>query len=246
MKIILLIVGLLFCKNSICQQDNLLLLPFPITDYITTLNDSVKLVQVKMPGAIVIKEKEEGLLRQNRQIDDVNTNDIGLGKCQLVKGEYCYFAITINADARQPKEGDLLYILVDVPGMYNGFLYNVVTHGITLNKIDDTPLLTVGQVVALTKKSDEDELINTFIEEVKFAAKTMVEQSDNQDMVIPSGIHKGKKIFATMQAIKTNEIIDFLKYIDAKAGMYGETNWKFAEIFATWLADGSPKVTKTK
>jgi hypothetical protein len=61
-------------------------------------------------------------------------------------------------------------------------------------------------------------------------------------MVLPDGIFKGKKLFATMQVITDKDVIAFLKYINARPNIYAGGTWKFSEIFATWMAGGTPTV----
>jgi hypothetical protein len=61
-------------------------------------------------------------------------------------------------------------------------------------------------------------------------------------MVLPDGIFKGKKLFATMQLITDKDVIAFLKYISARPAIYAGGTWKFSEIFATWMASGTPTV----
>jgi len=235
---------LLIATSAVCnaQKENVQIMALPITDYITKLNDSIQIVQILLPDGLSVKDKAVGLLKPKRKSTDADSINIGYGKCNLIKGDYYYFTINVDKRSRLPREGDLLYIYIDLPGVYTGILFKAARHAITFSKIDDTPLLELTDVRLMSDKKREDELIDSFVEEIKFTAKTMMTQNDNQDINIESGPYKGKKMFATMLEVKPNDIIDFLKYIDARPTLYAGYNWKFSEIFATWVSAGAPKV----
>ncbi|MES2431113.1 MAG: hypothetical protein V4556_09255 [Bacteroidota bacterium] len=229
-------------ENSFAQKENSMLMSFAITDYIVKLSDSMDIVQIQLSDGLAIKEKSMGVLQPKRIPGDADTIEIGFGKCHLIKGDYYYFSIRRDKKARAPKKGDLLYTTLNLPDVYEGNLYHVAKHAVTFIKIDETPLMTFSNLLSLKSKADEDNLISSFIEEIKFTAKTMIEQNEIQDMVIATGTYKGKKLFETMQLINNKDIIDFLKYINARPALYAGYEWKFSEVFATWMSEGAPTV----
>lgn len=75
---------------------------FPITDYMVDLNDSIKLVQLQLPDGISIPEKKVGLLKGMYRDKRSDTITIGAGRCQLIKGDYYYFAINYKKSGTPP------------------------------------------------------------------------------------------------------------------------------------------------
>ena len=143
-----------------------------------------------------------------------------------------------------PKEGDIVYTMIAAPNMYGGLLYDVAKHGIRFSKIDETNLLTLLDILLIENEQNENEKIDQFVSEVNFTGKTMIEQNDNQDMVIPAGKYKGKTLYNTLLEVKRNDIIDFLEYMSVKPGIYAGKTWKFSEVFATWISEAAPTVIK--
>ncbi|MGG9971949.1 hypothetical protein ACQ33O_09175 [Ferruginibacter sp. SUN002] len=244
MRYKLLLLLSLVCKIGMTQNESSFAMAFPITDYITPLGDSIQLVQVLMPDGLSVKEKSLGILKPKRVSGDTDTIDIGSGRCNLIKGDYYYYTIKPAKKSRLPKEGDLLYTMIELPGLYNGILYKVARHAITFSKIDETPLLSLNDVLFIANKTAEDSTIGLLVDEVKYTGNTMIAQNDNQDMVIEKGTYKDKKLFATMVNIKQADVVDCLEYIIARPSLYAGYNWKFSEVFATWMSEGAPTVIK--
>lgn len=217
---------------------------FPITDYIIRNSDTVQIVQIQLPDGLSIKERTVGILKSKHIKGDKELQEIGYGKCYLIKGDYYYFSVMIKRGNRLPSVGDLLYTTIDLPDTYDGVLYKVARHAITFSKIDETPLMLLKDVLTINNSATEETFIEQFVEEVKYTGTTMLAQNDNQNMVIDKGTYKDQKLFTLMQGIQQKDIKDFLEYIVARPAIYSGKNWKFAEIFATWTTEGAPTVIK--
>lgn len=222
------------------------LVAMPITDYITPLNDSLVVVQVHLVDEpFLIREKETGVLKScwNQAGDSLNLV-VGTGKCQLIKGDYYYFSIRLNDKMIRPKAGDLVYFFTDLSLNYEGLLFGVTKHAISFSKIDEKLLFGLKEAISIKNENEERSMIRQLVDEVVFTGKTMLAQGDGQDQLINDGIYKGKKLFNAMQAINEKDVNSFLKYIIARPGKYAGHNWKFAEIFATWMTSGAPTVVE--
>lgn len=233
------IIGGCFAQNT-----NSKVIAFPITDYIIKTNDTIQIVQLQLPDGLSIKERTVGILKSKHIKGDKDLQEIGYGRCYLIKGDYYYFSVTMKKGNRLPSAGDLLYTTIDLPGTYDGLLYKVARHCITFSKIDETPLMRLKDALLTSDEAAESILLDLFVEEVKYTGTTMLAQNDNQNMVIDKGTYKDQKLFTLMQGIHQKDIKDFLEYIVARPAIYSGKNWKFAEIFATWTTEGAPTVIK--
>jgi hypothetical protein len=214
---------------------------FPVTDYIVKGNDSVQIIQLKLPEGLIIEKSAAGILKSVYSGLDTVT-ELGTGKCNLIKDNYCYFGIKMKKRQRTPKKGDLLYTSVSINNCYIGNLFNVVCYGITINSVDERKLVDMDMAIAFKDAAAEQTVIDSLVNDVHYTAKVMVAQQNNQDMVLQDGLFKGKQLFATMQVITDKDVIAFLKYVNARPAKYAGNTWKFSEIFATWMAGGTPTV----
>jgi len=61
---------------------------------------------------------------------------------------------------------------------------------------------------------------------------------------VKTGKYEGKLVLNTMITCGKRDVTDFLEYVTARPNLYAGHEWKIAEIFATWLSEGSPTVMK--
>jgi hypothetical protein len=215
---------------------------FPITDYMVKANDSLTVVQIKMPPGLSIAEKTPGILKAAYSLTDTTTADLGAGKCQLIKSDYYYFGIFTYNIIRKPKQGDLVYTFVELKNNYTGLLFKMASHNITINSVEENLIIDFITAFNLKDAAAEKPFIDSMVNDVIYTGKAMAQQNNNQDMDITSGRFKGKKLFATMQTITGKDVTDFIKYIIARPKKYAGNTWKFSEIFATWITSGAPTV----
>ncbi len=217
-------------------------LALPVTGYLVKANDSVQIVQVKLPDGLQIENKTPGILRPVHTKGDTAIQDIGTGKCQLIKGNYYYYGLHTGKGSRSPKEGDLLYTTVGMTSLYEGLLFPVIRHHITITSVEERTLANLAIVLALKNAAAEQAIIDSLVKDVQYTGLAMQKENNNQDMLLEDGLFKGKKLFAAMQMVNAGEVTAFLKYIAARPRIYAGNTWKFSEIFATWMAGGTPTV----
>lgn len=239
-KILIAVTPLLFLMQVYAQQLNQIAMP--VTDYIIEANDSVIIVQVKLPEGLSIKLKTYGLIRSvfNTPGDSVIT--VGSGRCQLIKGEYYYYGLLKKYMSRKPLPGELLYTDVSTAPFYAGALFNAVRHSLEINSVQGDLMANLTTTMQLKTSEDEMSLLTKLQDDVKFTGKVMHEENDKQDMVITDGRFKTLKLFAAMQTITVADVKYFLEYINARPEKYAGHTWKFSEIMATWMVSGAPTV----
>ena len=236
---------LLLINSIIClaQTDtSKVLRGFPITDYIVDLTDSSKLVQLEMPDEIKLVEKQIGLLYGvydgNREL----TVQKGYGKCQLIKGNYYYFAIGNNESSFQIKEGDLLYTFMAKTNIYDGILPKLASHFIRLQDVYEEPFYDRYLIFLKWSKDDEEKILDSIIKDIQFTGNYFIENNPSIDKTITTGKYAGKKTLTVMSECSKTDLIYFFNYIIARPRLYAGKEWKVSEIFATWLSEGAPMV----
>ncbi len=216
---------------------------YKITGYIKPLSDSTVVVQVIKPDAfpVAIADKQLGVLYHAYKIGTtLDTAMIGWGRCNLIKGEYYYFGIRLKKD-QQPTEGDIIYLRSKVPYVYDGLLLNLVNHAVQFINVFGKNFMNSDAVFTNTKK-DEQNILDSMVSGIQYTGFAMLQQIPEQDQDIKTGIYTGKKLFAAMQAVKRSELELFLKYIQARPKNYAGNTWKLSEVYATWMAGGTPTV----
>ncbi|MEO6681727.1 MAG: hypothetical protein ABIN48_02790 [Ginsengibacter sp.] len=219
---------------------------FPITDYILDVSDSVKLVQVHLPEGVAFAEKQAGLLKGIYQDKHFDTMAIGAGKCHLIKGDYYYFTINYKQSGKLPREGDLIYTLMPKTPVYWRRTVLLASLFIGLQDVYGNPLYDRYAVFSQWTKSDEEALIDSLVSDIHFTGNYFLKNDPDMNEKIKSGKNQGKLVLNTMIACGKQNVIDFLEYIIAKPGLYAGQEWKISEIFASWLKEGAPIITKTE
>jgi hypothetical protein len=216
---------------------------FKITDYIKQLNDSITLVQVIQPDGwpTPIADKQLGLLKHCYKSGiELDTAMIGWGRCQLIKGDYNYFAIHCKKN-QQIAAGDLLYTKFTTQVVYNGRLLDVMKHAVELTRVTDEKFLFPADIFTLTREK-EAAVLDSMVADIHYTGSVMMEQMPDNNQLIKGGLYDGKKLFTAMQSATRAELEQFLNYMIARPAKYAGHSWKISEIFATWMVSETPRV----
>lgn len=236
---------LFFPAICFAQSDtSKLLRAFPLTNYTVELNDSTKVVQVKVPDGFSLNDKQLGLIRGVYKTSHNDTVQKGYGRCNLIKGDYYYFTIIHNTSGVAIKEGDLLYTFVEKPPVYNGQILKLASHFIRLQTVYETPLYDPYSIFYQWEKPDETALIDSMVADIKFTGTYFIQNNPSMDVLATKGPFKGKKTFYVMTECKPGYVKDFLDYMIARPRLYAGREWKISEVFATWVSEGAPTVIK--
>lgn len=239
------IIALLFLlpMAAFSQADTTKLLrAFPITDYMMKFGDTVTLVQIQVPNTTIIKEKQIGLLYALRGKDRTEANELGYGRCNLIKGDYYYFTLDTRKSATKPAAGDLLYVLLSKTNAYHGQVLPIAAHMITLLNVYDEPMYDKYEVFNKWTRSNEEALLDSARSDIRFTGKYFSDNNPSMDIEIKDGMYKSKKVFAVMMNVEKEDIRQFFAYLVARPKLYAGHNWKVSEVFATWASEGAPTV----
>lgn len=221
-----------------------LLRAFPVTDYMVELNDSVKLVQVHLPDDVSFREKQLGLIRGVYDGTVKDTGQKGYGRCQLIKGNYYYFAIYLSAAAKPIKQGDLLYTFMDDAGIHNGWVPRIASHFIRLQDVQGNPFYDRYAVFRYWTLENDKQQMDTMLRDIRYTGQYFLENEPSLNQPVTSGPYAGKLLLEVMKECREEDLVDFFQYILARPNLYAGQEWKLSEIFATWLSSGAPTVVK--
>lgn len=220
-----------------------LLRAFPVTDYMVDINDSTKLVQLELPEGILLKEKQLGVLYGVYSKAKEEAEEKGYGRCQLIKGQYYYFAISNNKSLPIQK-GDLLYVTMDKPAVFPGRYPRLAAHFIRLLNVTDEPFYDRYLIFNKWTAEDESSLTDSLVKDIQFTGDYFLQNDPSMNQSIGSGGYAGKKVLEVMSRCKKEDVEDFLDYVLTRPRLYAGKEWKVSEIFATWLTNGAPKVVE--
>lgn len=245
MKKIFLLLFILVSFTTFGQEDSTKWLrAFPITDYITPLTDTIKIVQVNLPQGLTIREKQLELLKGMYRGNHADTITIGSGRCNLIKGNYYYFTIDFLKSGKQPRGGDLLYTFMNKPAVYAGNMLRVASHYILLKDVYENPLYDRYTIFSQWTKNDEDRVMDSIVADIHFTGDYFLKNNPEMNIKIKSGKNQDKPVLNTMIACTKKDVIDFFAYMIARPSLYAGQEWKVSEVFATWLSEGAPTVIK--
>lgn len=237
---------LLVGATSFAQIDtaNKILRAFPITDYMLDLDDSTKLVQIEMPENLKLKDKQIGLLYGLYESSAATAIQKGYGKCQLIKGNYYYFAINKNNSSLPITKGDLLYTFMEKTNIHTGQLPKLAAHFIRLQDVYENSLYDRYNIFLKWSKEDERKLMDSIVRDIRFTGEYFLKENPSMDVLIQKGDYKGQKTLYVMAECMEADVIKFFDYMIARPRNYAGKEWKVSEIFATWLSEGAPTVIK--
>jgi hypothetical protein len=245
MNKLLLALCFFFSLTSFGQKDTTKWVrAFPITDYMRDIGDSIKIVQVNLPSGVKIAEKQIGLLKGIYRDKHSDTIVIGAGRCNLIKGDYYYFTINYKQSGTLPREGDLLFTMVDKEPIYYGNIVKIASQFIGLKNVYGNPLYDRYNVFSKWNKNNEEALIDSMVTDIHFTGNYFLTNNPSMNVKVKGGKYDGKMVLNTMIASNRQDVNDFLEYMIARPRLYAGHEWKISEVFATWLSEGAPTVIK--
>ncbi len=245
MKFLLIFAFFLININGHCQKEKTII-SLPITSYLQVVNDTLTIVQVKLPAFSVfdIEEKTLGvLLHKYESNKDYDTARIGYGRCNLTKGSFNYFGLHLYKN-QQPQEGDILKLKVVLEDCYKGLLYTASTHHILFTTVERKEFYNWQTPFLWKTETEEKKFYTMMINDIKYTGKAMLQQMPTQNKEIESGTYKGVKLFDVMQNITIKDLKGFLMYVKARPEKYTCNTWKISELYATWIDGGAPTVVE--
>jgi len=121
----------------------------------------------------------------------------------------------------------------------NTLVYEMYRLNIGMYDVYGTKNLLSGTTTYDKEKLSADEhFIPELLKEVIFVAGEMRTQMESP--TVKTGRFIGMDMFTAMEKSTYWDVYSFLTYVKAKPYKYQGVNWKFSEIYATWIDGGTP------
>ena len=141
------------------------------------------------------------------------------------------------------QNGDLATFELTLYDIKNAnIFFDLARYYVGLQTVYDKPLYSISKALDLSNPSKEAVLLEALLKETKFVAGAMREQMKSPD--VNEGRFKGMDLFTAMENSDVHDLKCFLEYIVEHPKKYMGQQWKFSEIYATWIDSGCPTTAR--
>ena len=136
------------------------------------------------------------------------------------------------------------------PALMQSTLFNIYRMGIQFTDVEEDRdfLWYHTSLYEWIKPWHQNHVLKNMLEDIHFTGQALKEQGDgqNQRIVGANNPYAGRMLFDLMAEAKTEDLQAFLRYVEARPFIYMAGRWKIAEVFATWVVEGAPRVIEKK
>jgi len=166
--------------------------------------------------------------------------DIGTGEVLSIEKYWTTVGVDfkegISADEHETVQIELT---INLPQKtYQGIGFKFAQLGITITNQEDEEILSPDTSLRNDSMLAEFLTLKELLQEQKQLASSM--RGQMEEPTIDGGRYAGKPLFDAMEGSTISDIKDFLHYVKTYPLKYRGKTWKFAEIYATWLINGTP------
>ncbi|MCS6934159.1 MAG: WG repeat-containing protein [Chitinophagales bacterium] len=146
------------------------------------------------------------------------------------------------------KEKLLIATSVKIPmdTIKQNLFFNIFSKGINFYELEyNMPLISnFHDIYEMTKAAWQQDCLSSMVLELQKVGTALKEQGDPQNKLIEGkeNPYNGKMLFDIMESATQEDVMEFLKYVSARPFLYMGQWHAFAEVFATWVDGGAPRV----
>ncbi len=194
-------------------------------------------------------------------IEKKDNHDLDVVKVFPVEMEYSSdkdnFFVKVNNPAeivsyyqnlKQPNQKMVLAVskLIPCDEIKDNLLFQINSKGIDFKAIEHNSSLFGYRFSMYEWITEYEDYLTRMAEEIRFIGKAMKEQNDSQNQKITGeqNPYKGKMLFDVMEQCTAKDLEMFLEYVSVRPFIYMGNSWNLAEVFATWVVEGAPRVVK--
>lgn len=151
---------------------------------------------------------------------------------------------------KNPNDEKLMFtfsVKIPTESIKENVFFNIYSKGIRFTEIENGYTINISSYYTLyemTKPFWQKSTLNNMVKEIQKIGKAMKEQNDSQNQLIKGddNPYKGRMLFDIMENATEKDILEFLKYVSVRPFIYMGQSYHLSEVFATWLANGAPRV----
>lgn len=155
----------------------------------------------------------------------------------------------------QSLEGDeykvMLCLFIELPDeqLQNELYFNLYQKGLRFTTTQGGQNLIdfYYNIYEFRKPWTQNQIMSDLLEDINMVGNSMIEQKDSQNMLLTGNDnpYAGRMLYDVMSIAMEEDVIEFLKYVNARPYIYMGQPYKISEVFATWLASGAPRVIES-
>ena len=172
---------------------------------------------------------------------DADTASRGYGTITAIYSDYIECLIKKKNILVAPQKDDLCFFIVEALSDRKDVFYKLARFNISFHSVLDSLIFDAEKSSGEWNENKTNTVLKELTKDIQFTGKEMQAQNNSQDQTIKEGDFSGKQLFAAMQQVKETDVLDFLKYVQARPIKYMGHVWKISETFATWMINGTPK-----
>ena len=126
----------------------------------------------------------------------------------------------------------------------NDLFFQLFQKGIRLTVFENENLLTYDNSInELSKPYIKSNILNNWLTEIRKAGNAWMKQDDKQQIQLSgeANPYVGQMLVKVMAEAKEEDLMAFLKYVNAAPYPYMGREYKITEAFSNWLISGAPK-----
>ncbi len=188
----------------------------------------------------VFKQRQCKVFAIYNQDKELSDWEIGTGEVLTIEKYWTVVGVNfkegISADEHDTVQIELI---INLPQKaYQGIGFKLAQLGITITNQEGEEILSPDTSLYNDSLLAEFLTLQKLLQEQKQLASSM--RGHMEEPTIEDGRYAGKPLFDAMEESTISDIKDFLHYVKKYPLKYRGKTWKFAEIYATWLINGTP------
>ena len=191
---------------------------------------------------------ESGIFKQNQcrvfavYNKDTELSDWEIGSGEVLEVEEYSTTVGVNFDegiSADEHETVQIELTINLPQKaYQGFDFTMAQLGITINDQEGEEIISPSTSLHNDGLLIEFLILRGLLQDQNQVASSM--RGEMEEPTIEKGRYADKPLFDAMEESTIRDAKDFLHYVKTHPLTYRGKTWMFAEIYATWLINGSP------
>jgi len=184
---------------------------------------------------------------KNAGREDGAADDLGKAAVLVVQDSLVAIHVVLS-DTTRPEmrlyDGDVLELATDIPSLEErSVFFQFVKLAINFLDADDEPIYNRSMVLHEDGPALRDSLLEAMVVAVQETAdmiRPLIPDNPQWDIDLEEGRFAGMKMVDAMATSDTEDVHNFLRFVESYPGKYLGQDWRISETYATWLINAAP------